>query len=358
MGRHKNEAGQFVAVGLKIRYEVINLIYQNPKTSIKIPSARELAARFRLSPSTVTLELQKLVRQGYLIGRRGSGTYTNPNACSFPGEDISRRIVGILTGDGKSLFYDAFDWTLFAWCGMAFSSEKAHPRPIQLTSCNPRGAYCELQQLNLSGLIWIHPPFQFRETAQQLHKDKFPVVLLANSFPEIPTVNHDRFQAGRKIGEKLCEEKRHLLYCLASGENDSSYAKRISGITDFIAEHPESKIEVVNFNYCSRDLSPLKQAIARKPPDAVYGNGESIFTLRRILRQAGIDTAEHCRLFAEQPPVARTPDFRGYAIHYPFQEMALKAAEMMQQLFEFPDRSIPSWCADVSVDFIPGTCSS
>ena len=78
MGRHKNTDGTFIPVGLKIRFEIINRLYQAPGLSVKIPSARELAARFHLSPSTVTLELQKLVREGYLIGRRGSGTYTNP----------------------------------------------------------------------------------------------------------------------------------------------------------------------------------------------------------------------------------------------------------------------------------------
>ena len=151
MGRHKNKNGAFVPVGLQIRHDIINRIYQNPNVSVKLPSARELAARFHLSQATVTQELQKLVKEGHLIGKHGSGTYTNPDKSKFIRSVISRRIVGILVGDGKLLIYDPVDRAVQAWSGMAFSPELAHPRPITLNSNAPEGFYDELLVQNLSG---------------------------------------------------------------------------------------------------------------------------------------------------------------------------------------------------------------
>ena len=66
MGRHKNTGGTFVPAGLKIRFEIINKLYQTPDISVKIPSARARATRFPLSPSTVTLALQNRGRVGSL----------------------------------------------------------------------------------------------------------------------------------------------------------------------------------------------------------------------------------------------------------------------------------------------------
>lgn len=188
-------------VGLKIRFEIINRLYQAPGLSVKIPSARELAARFHLSPSTVTLELQKLVREGYLIGRRGSGTYTNPEKAFFMPGSISRKVVGILVADGKLLVYDAVDWAALSYCGMALSPEIARPRFVTLLTSSPENIYEELLSQNLSGLIWIHPKRMFYGIIHRLLQNNFPVIAVKSDDPEIPSINYSFYQSGMEIAE-------------------------------------------------------------------------------------------------------------------------------------------------------------
>lgn len=134
MGRHKSKNGIYVPVGLQIRFEVMNRIYRNPEKSEKIPSVRELAARHHLSLSTVSLELRKLVKEGFLVGKHGSGTYTNPGNIQFAPSSVARKIIGLLIGDGRKLMYDAMDWLAMMQCGMAFSPDQAQPRVCSLAS--------------------------------------------------------------------------------------------------------------------------------------------------------------------------------------------------------------------------------
>lgn len=351
MGRHKNTNGTFVPAGLKIRFEIINMLYQAPADSIKIPSARELAIRFHLSPSTVTLELQKLIREGYLIGRRGSGTYTNPAKVHFIPDSINRKIIGILVGDGRQLIYNAIDWAMQSWAGMAFSPEVGYPRFITLQAGTSDGIYEELTSQNLSGLIWIHPDPPHREVMKKLIKNNFPIVAVNNETPDIPSISYSFFRSGEQMAECAAMENRHTIF-FAPLNNSAWILQRKAGIEDYSRRHPEAGLILRTFSSIQECVEELEHACETgNIPDVLYGNGGSIFVLLDRLKKYGVDILDRCRLIAEEQHVLHSRTFHGYVLRYPFREIGEKAVAMLCLLLENPRRKFPVWYAEPEILF-------
>ena len=355
MGRHKNTDGTFVPVGLKIRFEIVNRLYQTPGRSVKIPSARELAARFHLSPSTVTLELQKLVREGYLIGRRGSGTYTNPEKGRFmPPGTISRKVVGILVADGKLLVYDAIDWAAQGWCGMALSPDVARPRFVTLLTSSAENMYEELISQNLSGLIWIHPHRDYYGIIRKLQKNGFPTVAVKCNEPDIPSIDYSFFESGCQIAKLAAEEKRHVIFFAPTNDDPWIY-QRMAGIELYIKQHPEADMSLRIFKSIQNCTEAVEQAFAADEiPDAFYCNGEYVFVVMDLAKKYRIDIIDRCRLFAEEQHIIKSGKFHGYAHRYPFQKIGEKAAEMMEILLENPSARFPVYSVPTELLFING----
>ncbi len=354
MGRHKNTDGTFVPVGLKIRFEIVNRLYQTPGRSVKIPSARELAARFHLSPSTVTLELQKLVREGYLIGKRGSGTYTNPDKVHFIPGAISRKVVGILVADGKLLVYDAIDWAVQGWCGMALSPDVARPRFVTLLTASEKNMQEELISQNLSGLVWIHPHWDYYGVIRKLQKNGLPTVAVKCNEPDIPSIDYSFFESGSKIAKIAAQEKRRLIF-YAPTNKDIWTLQRVAGIEDYIAHHPEADMKLEVFSSvqnCTEEVE--KKFAAGEIPDVFYCNGEYVFAMLELAKKYRIDIIDRCRLFAEEQHIIKSGKFHGYALRYPFQKIGEKAAEMMEILLENPSARFPVYSVPTELLFING----
>lgn len=351
MGRHKNIDGTFVPAGLKIRFEIINMLYQDPVNSIKIPSARELALRFHLSPTTVAQELQKLIREGYLIGRRGSGTYTNPKKVCFIPDSISRKIIGILVGDGRQLIYNAMDWAMQSWAGMPLSPTVGFPRFITLQAGTSNDIYEELTSQNLSGLIWIHPkPFHL-PVIEKLVKNNFPVVAIGSETPEIPSISYSFYRSGELIAKCMESEKRHTIFYAPVNDN-FWILQRKAGIEDYSRQHPETGLILRTFPSIQECAEELEHACSTgNVPDALYGNGGNIFVLLDRLKKHGIDILDHCRLIAEEQHVLYDRTFHGYVLRYPFREIGEKAVEMLDLLLKNPQQKFPVWYAEPEILF-------
>ncbi|OPZ70227.1 MAG: DNA-binding transcriptional repressor LldR [Firmicutes bacterium ADurb.Bin467] len=90
----------------KIRFYIMGLIYRYGNRSVRVPSSVELAERFGVARRTARLALEGLVREGWLIGRRGLGTYTNPARTFFSDPQISIPLVGLIYGRGDNFYYD------------------------------------------------------------------------------------------------------------------------------------------------------------------------------------------------------------------------------------------------------------
>lgn len=343
MGRHKNRDGVFIPAGLRIRFEVINRMYRNPDESVRIPSVRELAARYCLSPSTVSLELKKLVKEGFLVGKHGSGTYTNPRSIQFAPSAVKRRIVGILVGDGKLLIYDAMDWYAMTHCGMAFSPDQAQPRVCGLVSSTPDEICGELLSQNLDGLIWVHPSpdLDCNGIIRILRREGLPVIALNSKDPEGPAISYSPVLCGEKIGKQLVEEKRDSIFFFPT-LYDNQMEQKLKGLRDFVQGRRERKIEIRSFELFHTCADELERMFAEgRAPGAIYCNGNTIFGILELVARYNIDIKNRCRLLAEEPNIVQRNDFHGYAVHYPVETIRREIVRRMELLWKDPGAEIP-----------------
>ena len=99
----RTQSQQTISEVQKIWYRVMSILYRSGGQSVRIPSSNELAQEFGIARSTVRIALEKLTAEGFLIPRRGSGTFTNPK-CRLTA-NWEAPLVGLLMHDGNLFFY-------------------------------------------------------------------------------------------------------------------------------------------------------------------------------------------------------------------------------------------------------------
>lgn len=92
---------------MKIRRYVVNLIYKARGKSIQVPTILELAKQFGVSHATVSKAMKELTTEGFIIGRRGIGSFTNPRL-SAAGGIRELPVIGILMEDGMGVHFDKY----------------------------------------------------------------------------------------------------------------------------------------------------------------------------------------------------------------------------------------------------------
>lgn len=99
----RKQSPQTISEVQKIWHRVMSILYRSGGQSVRIPSSNELAQEFGIARSTVRIALEKLTAEGFLIPRRGSGTFTNPK-CRLTA-NWEAPLVGLLMHDGNLFFY-------------------------------------------------------------------------------------------------------------------------------------------------------------------------------------------------------------------------------------------------------------
>ena len=89
----------------KIWNYVISRCLASKEQSTHLPSSNELAKQFKVNRSTVQLALNKLSKDGFIITKRGSGTYTNPTAFCPLSRQNDKGIIGMVTLNGNQFIF-------------------------------------------------------------------------------------------------------------------------------------------------------------------------------------------------------------------------------------------------------------
>ena len=89
-----------------IRHYVMGLIYQNGFTSVRVPCSLKLARQFGVTRRTARVVLEGLIREGYLIGKNGIGTFTNPAQGFKLGHGPQLPLIGVGVNDCSNFYYD------------------------------------------------------------------------------------------------------------------------------------------------------------------------------------------------------------------------------------------------------------
>ena len=89
-----------IAEYMRIRRYVLTLTQKADGKSVPLPSILELSELFQVSRPTVSRAMKALTDEGYVIGRRGIGSFTNPAKRFRPLGN--QPMIGLLVGDGMS----------------------------------------------------------------------------------------------------------------------------------------------------------------------------------------------------------------------------------------------------------------
>ncbi len=93
---------------VRIRHHVMKMIYHSGSRSVKIPSIRTMAQELGVANSTVQLAFERMIADGYLISKRGIGTFTNPRAAFSPLSGRPLPLIGLKLSSGDMFFYASF----------------------------------------------------------------------------------------------------------------------------------------------------------------------------------------------------------------------------------------------------------
>ncbi len=138
--------------GSRIRHYIMDIIYHSGKYPVKLLSLRMLAKKFGVACSTVSLELDKLEREGFITAKHGIGYFTTPQIGGQWGDALP--LVGIVMGYGKHFFYDASSWPTIANIGLELVKNKMNLRFIQIGATSEDAVLEELKNSHIDGLIW------------------------------------------------------------------------------------------------------------------------------------------------------------------------------------------------------------
>ena len=332
MGRQKKSGtdGE-VRIGLKIRYEIINMIYRNPAMSVKIPTSMELAQHFGVARCTVTDELKKLADEGLITGKRGIGTFTNPDVLRGASHMPGRRVVGILVGDSWMFCQDYTNWVLASAVGTALLPDIGHPRNIVLTEHAPELIAKELHLLNLDGIVWILPPQKMAPYLKHLREGGMPVVTVYQNIPGVPGIELDFKKQGRDIAEFLLQEDKTNVVWGAFDPWSADTQREAEKILTTRRGGDVNSLVWTNPGEYESKLESLLESASRI--DAIYAHGEFVFPIINLLRKYGTDPFRDCLLIASYGEIRKMPEFKGIVRHAPLEEMGEKAVELLVEQF-------------------------
>lgn len=319
---------------MKIRRYMMNVIYRANGQSVQVPTILELSRKFGVSRPTVSKAMKALTDEGYLIGKRGIGSFTNPNfkmALSSPLEkDVP--LVGILIGDGMAVHYSSYSSQLLGALLNHLPYLPCYVHLVSLSVSDPEHVYEEIRNERLDGLVWHNPEPQNFEVCRRLRKEKFPLVLGGCRCDDIPSVDFDFEDAGYQCGKILYRKGcRNVIFF----PNVFPWSLEAEGL---LRAYREEGI-ILNENLFLKDCYTAHEKIRDIlsygiPVDAIYGQMLTYNTIEDYLLEIDPEIYKRCTLVASGgivvPP--RHP-FHRLAYVVPFDEYGKKITDILKNEF-------------------------
>lgn len=319
---------------LLIQHYIYDLQTRSGGESRQLPSSRELAAQFGVSRCTVTRELEKLVRDGVLVTKQGIGTFLAPAEKTGP---LKKRIIGLLFGHGVNHCYSEYGWELLAASGTALIEHHCLVRPMSISSGDPEGAYQELYENFLDGLIWFAPTEERAHIIRRISRQIPTVVFGSIVSEECSSITIDYAGESYQEGKKLLKEGRSSFWGIMN--NDPGAKLYLQGYRKAL-EEAGKKIDPDMIFYAASALPDrLRQALqAGKRPDAfLIHSPELREETIRLLQEFQIDFQQQCRLIGGSA-MMKIPGFAGWCHEQPYREIGEAATELLLRQFTGDNR--------------------
>ncbi len=325
-----------IAEYMKIRRYVLSLALKNSEKSVQIPTTVELSRKFGVSRQTVGKAMKELTRDGYIIGKPGIGSFTNPKRIEGTQTSCQHKIptIGIVVSDGMLIHLDEYHAKNLSSVLKIVPEMPAYVRLLNLSSSNPEIILKDLENEQLDGLIWIGPRSSHAPVIQELVSRRFPLVVnTVYSFEDANTVEFDFEQAGYECARLLIGEKKTGIVFLG---DTPPWNIPAAGIRRAFRE---ARIPLNEKLFLPRNGEMLNQFRSLLhfgfPVDAVY-NPIFLYTeIRDILDEMSSD----CSLIASQLAAAHDPAFHGIILSLDFDSLAREEMRILRSLLTNPESS-------------------
>ena len=274
---------------MRIRAYIINYMEDPKRESTLIPPENELCRIFNVTRPTVRNAIKGLVEDGYLIPRRGMGTYINQEKLNLTLDH--QPVIGIIRGDGRNITNPIAHET-----GKIVMMNGMSVQPIYLSNSDDPQRLIEVLQNGITAVIWENPEGH-KELMQALKEAGIPQL----------TIGHDNI-AGfdciffpQSMGEPLADYLYdnghvHMLFADFSLDHSCNNKHLIAGswLERFCFRMSELSEDDIRKSdcYCRHDSLPsklrqMKSGIADFT--VIYSLGRYIPQLSRILSREGVN---------------------------------------------------------------------
>ncbi len=327
-------AGNRMTEVMKVRHYVMNLIYRSRGEERRIPSVRQLAREFGVANSTVQLALEEMIREKFLVGKPGVGTFTVPGqSFILPGGGKNTPLIGICIGSGDFFYYGHTGWRLVAEAGRALTDFGCNVRLLAQRTDSPDAVAEEIRHSYLDGFFAID--ISNSEVTQAAAR-VIPTVSFGNPpVPGLSNVFFDNTAAAKELTDELVKEGRSRFFFLRTG-------RRMEALT---AQLDSRRIRYRDRSVIDIELADvLRELFRTDPPDCLFHYGQHAELVMGVLRELGVDPRRDCRLIADVEPPAKV-DYTGYYLTLPYETAMEKAAELLMRHLA-GDRN----CEQISLD--------
>lgn len=324
MKNQKIQSCSSVSEYMKIRRYVMDLLWRADSDMVLIPSLNDLMNKFDVSRPTACKAVRELVEEGYLIAKRGHGTFTNPaKSIKHSGQfgKINLPIIGIIIGDGLHVHIEIFYSHLLAELLKSLAGIPAFVHLLNLGGIATESAYSEIINENLDGLCWIQPPKRFQSIIERLKSHGLKIVTgdTCNGQPDVD-VAMDSNHNDTVVGQLLQKESRRKIVYLRQVSARKSELQKI--LTDNL---PDSKVIVIDAN--SSVFEKLEKLLRNKESiDAIINPFLPYPELKELLTKLHIDMTHDCRIVQSSLNLYGEPEPQGIIYTPPFESFAAEIA--------------------------------
>ncbi len=323
---------------MKIRRYMMNVIYRANGQSVQVPTILELSRKFGVSRPTVSKAMKALTEEGYIIGKRGIGSFTNPNFRVELSSPLEKNVplVGVLQGDGMGVHYSSYSSRLLGALLNHLPFLPCYVHLVSLSASDPEHIYEEIRNERLDGLVWHNPARQNFEICRRLRSEGMPLVLGGCSCEGIPSVDFDFGGAGYQCGKILFREGRRNVVFFP---NVFPWSLEAKGLLRAYREEGIQLNENLFLKDCYTAHEKIRDMISYGiPVDAVYGQMLTYNVIEDYLREIDPEICKRCTLVASGgivvPP---TQPFHRLAYVVPFEEYGKQITEVLKNLFAGKD---------------------
>lgn len=286
---------------------------------------------------TIYRATRELVLEGYLVPRPGIGLFVNPARREGILESASRRLIGIIAGEGAATQYERYTWQRLTAIGNCIVESGYRLKQIYLENLLPDAAAAHVGGMGLSGVIWIHPGRQGVETIQRLISTELPIVVVDRHVSGVPCVCRDEYREGYEMGQRLLEHgRRHpVVASLLSSEQTSPPLEGLRAAWQEAGLAPEALHILHEPSMEMERLTELFESGASV--DAIWLTGIIGFSILpqilSLLRKHRLSIPSDCTLIAGQYP-SPVPGFCGYVRRHPYEKQAELVWQELTQSIE------------------------